>query len=384
MQYLLDPILHKLEYGTLEVTTPRGRQLVYKGKIEQQPVLQMHIHDWKAIRQIISRGDVGMGESYIEGLWDTDDLLGLLDLLLKNKTAFGQGLFKGNMLQIFFMRIVNFFRRNNLRTAKKNIKAHYDVGNDFYRLWLDESMTYSSALFHSKEESLYEAQQRKYGRILEHISDAESVLEIGCGWGGFAENAAKQGKQLKGLTLSPSQLAYAEERISMHDNAVLALQDYRHEDRVYESIVSIEMFEAVGKEYWDSYFAKIKACLHRSGSAVIQTITIDNPLFEGYAKSSDFIRRYTFPGGLLPSPDMFVAYANKAGLAVHDAFNFGKDYAETLKRWLHNLDAATQQIMSLGYDETFLKSWRYYLAYCHAGFNNGTTDVYQYALVHDR
>jgi cyclopropane-fatty-acyl-phospholipid synthase len=270
--------------------------------------------------------------------------------------------------------------RNNIRGSRNNIKAHYDVGNDFYRLWLDETMTYSSALFSQGAKDLAEAQRAKYGRILERINGASSLLEIGCGWGGFAEEASKSDRHVTGLTISPSQHAFATERLA--GKADIRLQDYRKTEGLFDAIVSIEMFEAVGERYWPVYFKTIAERLKKGGKAVIQTITIRDEFFEGYRVRSDFIRHYVFPGGMLPSARSFRKEAAKAGLQCLDSFDFGQDYARTLREWAIRFEEKRAEILSMGYSEAFIRNWRFYLGICAAAFAVGRTDVVQVELAH--
>jgi cyclopropane-fatty-acyl-phospholipid synthase len=287
----------------------------------------------------------------------------------------------GNLLTRLGMMIQDrFVRRNSLAGSKRNIEAHYDVGNDFYSLWLDKSMTYSSGLFGDTARDLEEAQGNKYERILgKFLKPCSSVLEIGCGWGGFAERAAAHGHRLTGLTISPSQYRFACERLK--GAADILLEDYRKTRGLFDMIVSIEMFEAVGEQYWPQYFRTVAERLKRGGRAVIQTITVRDELFASYRIRSDFIRHYVFPGGMLPSIQRFREEAECAGLKVVDAFSFGKDYAKTLREWSSRMRARSEEIMALGHDERFMRNWQYYLGICAAAFSAERTDVVQVELV---
>jgi cyclopropane-fatty-acyl-phospholipid synthase len=274
-----------------------------------------------------------------------------------------------------------FMRRNSLAGAKRNIEAHYDVGNEFYALWLDRSMTYSSGLFGHTAASLEHAQSNKYERILERLAGCgRSVLEIGCGWGGFAEKAIAHGREVTGLTISPSQYRFATERLK--GAADILLEDYRKAKGVFDSIVSIEMFEAVGEQYWPAYFHTIAERLKRGGRALVQTITVRDELFMDYRRRSDFIRHYVFPGGMLPSLQRFCEEAERAGLKVTGQFAFGKDYAKTLRAWSGRMMAHTAEIKAMGHDDRFLRNWQFYLNICAAAFQVGRTDVVQVELVH--
>ena len=278
---------------------------------------------------------------------------------------------------------------NSLEGSRRNIASHYDLGNDFYSLWLDPSMTYSSARFDGDASlSMQDAQTRKYQRMLDllELPERKSLLEIGCGWGGFAEHAARTAQhQVRGITLSREQLDYARARIRqgrLQDLCRFDLQDYREESRQYDGIVSIEMFEAVGEAYWPAYFDTLKRSLKAGGRAVVQTILIDDALFERYRTGSDFIQQYVFPGGMLPSSRRFKDEAVRAGLTVTAEEYFGLDYAETLRRWRIAFNAQTESVRKLGFDERFMRIWQFYLAYCEAGFRAGSIDVAQFRLEH--
>jgi cyclopropane-fatty-acyl-phospholipid synthase len=272
------------------------------------------------------------------------------------------------------------FRRNSVKGSQRNIMAHYDVGNDFYSRWLDPTMTYSSAIFGQTGSDLESAQKAKYARILERIGgNRGSVLEIGCGWGGFTEAAVQKGHDVTALTISPRQHAYATERVGKA--ADIKLQDYRKQGGTFSSIVSIEMFEAVGERYWPTYFQTVRERLTSNGVAVVQTISISEQLFPSYRTSSDYIRHHIFPGGMLPSVSRFKQEAERAGLGVQDVFSFGQCYARTCREWLQRFDAALPEIRALGYEEGFLRGWRLYLAMCAGAFALGRTNVHQFELV---
>lgn len=373
------PSFDGLKCGSLRLTTPDGKTHVFTGSADG-PHADMTITDWRVVQRALARGDIALGEDYVAGLWDTGDVETLFSFFLLNFDTF-EKYAHGNWLQRMFFAIYNrVIRRNSKSGSKANITAHYDVGNDFYRLWLDDSMTYSSALY-GDAATLEDAQHNKYQRILSR-ADGDSVLEIGCGWGGFAEAAAAHGRKLTGLTVSPAQHAYATTRMS--GRADIRLQDYRDAQGTFDSIVSIEMFEAVGEQYWAGYFRTVADRLKRGGAAVIQTITIRDELFDDYRKRGDFIRHYVFPGGMLPSAAVFERHAHAAGLAVRDSFAFGQDYARTLREWLMRLDARRDAVVALGYSEAFVRNWRFYLGICAAGFATGRTDVLQVELAHAR
>jgi len=370
--------LDALEYGQLEFIAPNGEVTIAHGA-HPGPAARFHIHDWDVLRRIMARGDIGLGEEYIAGSWDTDSVERLVSLFLLNLDHFSS-FSDGNIFNRLCFVIHNaLVRRNSISGSARNIQDHYDVGNDFYSLWLDKSMTYSSALYDGTQE-LYRAQQNKYERILSKFTQKKaSVLEIGCGWGGFAERAAADRHNVTGLTISPAQHKFASERLK--GAADIQLQDYRRCKGSFDNIVSIEMFEAVGEHYWPAYFACVAERLKRGGRAVIQTITIRDELFAGYRTRSDFVRHYVFPGGMLPSLARFRDEAEKAGLKFAGAFGFGKDYARTLREWLVRMQNAEGQIRALGHDQQFLRNWEFYLGICAAAFEVGRTDVVQAELV---
>jgi len=370
--------LSRLEYGQLEFIAPNG-EVTHAGGGGPGPSARFQIQDWDVLRRIMARGDIGLGEEYIAGSWQTDSVERLVSVFLLNMDAFSN-FSDGNIFNRLGFVIHNaLVRRNSIAGSARNIKDHYDVGNDFYSLWLDKSMTYSSALFNGTEE-LYRAQQNKYERILSKFSEKKAdVLEIGCGWGGFAERAAADSHNVTGLTISPSQHKFACQRLN--GAADIRLQDYRLARGRFDNIVSIEMFEAVGEHYWPAYFSTVAERLKRGGRAVIQTITIQDELFAGYRTRSDFVRHYVFPGGMLPSLTRFREEAEKAGLKFAGAFGFGKDYARTLREWLVRMQNAEPQIKALGHDQQFLRNWEFYLGICAATFEVARTDVVQVELV---
>ena len=367
-----------LEYGSLDFIAPNGEVTHCRGA-NPGPAARFHIHEWDVLRRIMARGDIGLGEEYIAGSWDTDSVENLVSLFLLNLDHF-DNFSDGNLINRLGFVIHNaLVRRNSISGSARNIKDHYDVGNDFYSLWLDQSMTYSSALYNGTQD-LYRAQQNKYERILSKFDKPNSsVLEIGCGWGGFAERAAADNHNVTGLTISPSQHRFATQRLN--GAADIKLEDYRRSTGRFDNIVSIEMFEAVGEHYWPAYFACVAQRLKRGGRAVIQTITIKDELFDGYRTRSDFIRHYVFPGGMLPSLARFREEAEKAGLKFAGAFGFGKDYARTLREWLVRMQGAESQIRALGHDQQFLRNWEFYLGICAATFEVARTDVVQVELV---
>jgi cyclopropane-fatty-acyl-phospholipid synthase len=375
-------LLGRLRHGRLVVSTPGGRTLAFGSG---EPQASIRLANWNVCGASLSRGDIGFAESWIAGDWHTDSLPALLKLLLANRDVIDRALYGSWWGQAAY-RIRHLFNRNTRAGSRRNIHAHYDLGNAFYSAWLDPSMTYSSALWAGDAgRTLQAAQQAKYERILDALALAPGarVLEIGCGWGGFAEIAARRGLHVTGLTLSTEQHAWAERRLAdagLADRARFLLQDYRDERGRYDAVVSIEMFEAVGEAYWPSYFETLRRCLVPGGRALVQTITIDDALFERYRRGTDFIQQYVFPGGMLPSAPVFERGAVAAGLAVEESFAFGPDYARTLAEWRDAFLAALPRIERQGFDARFARTWEFYLAYCEAGFAQGSTDVVQFTL----
>ena len=363
--------------GSLRLRTPEGEVFDFGGGGMQA---ELHLHDWSVVTAVATRGGVGLGESYVAGLWDTPSIVDLSRVALENLDRLSTYAY-GNFWNRLKMRMIDrILRANSRRGSSRNIRGHYDVGNEFYQLWLDPGMTYSSALFVPGDNDLLRGQNRKYDRILGRLTGGERVLEIGCGWGGFAERAADAGRHVTGLTISPSQKGYADARLD--GRGEIRLQDYRDCGGKFDNIVSIEMIEAVGQRYWPTYFATLKNRLAEGGRAVVQAITVQDANFERYRNSSDFIRQHTFPGGLLLSDAMIADQARRAGLVVRDNFAFGQDYARTCVAWADQLQRQEARIRRLGYGDTFLRSWRYYLDICTATFATGRTDVVQVELAH--
>lgn len=369
----------RIHAGTLTLTTPDGQVRVFGGHAPG-PQAHLVIQDWRMVPALAAKGDIGMTEAYRDGWCDTPDLEALLTLALLNEDVLDRYIY-GSRLQTLAIKALYVFNRNTRAGSRRNIQAHYDLGNAFYRLWLDDSMTYSSAIFRPGDD-LAAAQHRKYDRIIDNLGTSSGrLLEIGCGWGGFAERALARGDYApKGLTLSVEQADYARARLGPH--AQIALQDYRDEGGRYDHVVSIEMFEAVGERFWPVYFDKLAHVLADKGRAMIQTITVADRYFDRYRRGPDMIRSFIFPGGMLPSTTRFAHEAERAGLRIEDGFAFGRDYARTLRDWLARFDAALPQIRQMGFDEGFIRVWRFYLAACAASFQVGRTDVVQYRLAH--
>jgi cyclopropane-fatty-acyl-phospholipid synthase len=370
----------RIEFGELTFVEPDGTEHTVTGS-KPGPRARFVIKEWDVLHRLAARGDIGLGEDYIAGAWETDDIEALISLFVLNLDHFEDFAHGDFLNRLSFVLLNTLVRRNSRSGSRRNIEAHYDVGNDFYSLWLDETMTYSSALFKAQDVALGDAQRSKYERILDKFaSPRAAVLEIGSGWGGFAETAAASGHDVTGLTISPAQHAFATKRLGA--KADIRLQDYREAKGVYDMIVSIEMFEAVGERYWPHYFQTVSQRLKRGGRAMIQTITVHDDVFPRYRTRSDFIRQYVFPGGMLPSIARFREEASRAGLKVLDAFPFGKHYARTLRAWSERQRRAENEIRALGHDDGFLRNWQFYLGMCAAAFEVGRTDVYQVELAH--
>lgn len=376
-------LLQHIEGGSVRLCLPNGQSTILGSGPERANLM---VTNERVFRRTLAEGDIGFAESWIDGDWHSDELAELLTLLAQNRAQLARAV-HGSWLPVLGHRLRHLLRRNTHAGAKRNILAHYDLGNAFYRLWLDESMSYSAALFGENPDlSLADAQRKKYLRVLELLNPkpGDAILEIGCGWGGFAEIATTEfGCIVHGITLSPSQLAWSRERATREcfsATAKFSLLDYRDVKDQYEHIVSIEMFEAVGEQFWPSYFSQLERCLKPGGRAVVQTITIANDRFKAYRRGTDFIQRHIFPGGMLPSPAEFERRVTSTNLQVKAASAFGIDYARTLAQWHQNFEAAWPQISAQGFDERFRRLWRFYLAYCEAGFRSGATDVYHYLL----
>jgi cyclopropane-fatty-acyl-phospholipid synthase len=375
--------LGKIAVGTLELTTPEGRRLTFGNG--EEPRADARLTDWSALRKVFRKSDIGLAECYRDGLVETSDIAALLDLGNRNRRVL-ERIIKGNRLLNLGYRIQHLLRRNTRKGSSKNIQAHYDLGNEFYELWLDPSMTYSSARFEDGlNGELTQAQDLKYQRMLDRIQakPGDKVLEIGCGWGGFAEYAAGRGIGVHGVTLSRRQLEYARRRIAEAGLDALAsfeLMDYRDLDGQYDHIVSIEMLEAVGEAYWPVYFEKLGQLLKPGGRVAIQAIVIDDACFESYRKKTDFIQQYIFPGGMLPSLGKLSKLVDQQGFKLQESEAFGRDYAETLRRWRSNFENNLGRVREQGFDNAFIRLWRFYLAFCEVGFDEQRIDVVQFSL----
>jgi cyclopropane-fatty-acyl-phospholipid synthase len=388
LEKIFSRLMENIAVGQLRICFPSGAVHTFSGSVmPDKPHLtgQMNIYSWHAIIRAIKAGSVGLAEGYMWAEWDSPDLTSLLRVLAENMDIFEARLRRSRLMRLR-ERVGHWFNRNSRSGARRNISYHYDLGNDFYALWLDETMTYSAALFDENSENLTAAQNAKYAVLAQAvgIKQGDHVLEIGCGWGGFAEYAIREyGCRVTGVTLSQEQLNYAKsrlEKLELSDNANIMLCDYRDVKGQFDHIISIEMMEAVGELYWQAYFDQIKHLLAPGGRAGIQAITIENERFQNYRASVDFIQKYIFPGGMLPSDAMMQGLAEKTGFTITDKRDFGIGYADTLKQWHENFVAKLPEVRALGYGLKFERMWCFYLSYCEAGFRQKTIDVSQYVF----
>ena len=377
-------LVRKLNSGRVDFILPDGRQFRAEGA-KPGPVAEVFINNPDVFARLVREGDLGFSDAYLDGWWTTPDLQAFMDFIhADNDDMYDE--FPGMGLVRAWEKARFWFQSNSKRQALKNISYHYDLGNDFYSLWLDDTMTYSSALFSTSQESLENAQVAKYASMIDQmgVKPGDHVLEIGCGWGGFAEYAAKErGLKVTGLTISKEQLDFARKRINnngLGDKVNLKLQDYRDETGVYDGVASIEMFEAVGEKYWPIYFNKVKQCLKPGKQATLQIITIHDARWEVYRKGVDFIQKYIFPGGMLPSPTVLRQEVAKAGLDVQHSIEFGKSYSQTLRRWFEVFNDQWDTISTMGFDDRFRRMWNFYLTSCAATFESGNCDVTQITL----
>jgi cyclopropane-fatty-acyl-phospholipid synthase len=376
--------LKSLQRGALELELCDGRVFRINGP-DAGKYARIIAKDDTIWARLIREGDMGFSDAYLDGQWETPDLQAFLDLVFDNFAEISKK-YPGASLLRMYERLRHWMNRNTKEQARKNISYHYDLGNDFYARWLDDTMTYSSALFETGQESLEKAQTQKYASICDEmdVGEGDHLLEIGCGWGGFAEYAAGQrGTTLKCLTISQEQHDYAKARIfkaGLAEKVDIVMQDYRDEAGQYDGIASIEMFEAVGEKYWPSYFKTVHDCLKPRRQATIQVITMADHLFENYRKTIDFIQRHIFPGGMLPSPTVLRAEIEKSGLIFCASKEFGKSYSQTLRRWYEGFNAQWGEIENAEFDDRFRNMWNFYLTSCAAGFEYGTTDVTQVTM----
>lgn len=385
---ILDRIDAGLEAGSIEGTLPDGTTRLLGGRGEG-PFAQVTLDSGRALLRLARGGSAGWYEAWAAGEWTSPDPVQVFDLFMRNRVTLGN-VGRPSGLARLVGKAMQMFRRNNRKGARRNIEFHYDLGNDFYAAWLDESMTYSSAVFAELNpprngEDLEGAQHLKIAMLLDRLKlkPGDSLLEIGCGWGSLAEISLRERKvRYHGITLSPEQKVYAERRLSGLGEASICLTDYRDIEGQYDAIASAEMVEAVGQQYWPDYLATILRCLKPGGRAAIQYIRIEDDIFNAYARGSDFIQQYIFPGGMLLSESRFRAIAEANGLLWQDQYDFGLHYAETLKCWRERFDAAVEEgRLPSGFDEKFVALWRYYLMYCEGGFRGGGINVAQVTLV---
>lgn len=374
----------KLNTGRLDFELPDGRVFRVEGS-KSGPVAYVKINDNDIFARLIRDGDLGFSEAYMDGAWDSPDLHAFMDFVHADNGDLYDG-FPGMGLVRKWEQFRFWLQSNSKKQARKNISHHYDLGNDFYGLWLDDTMTYSSAIFEQGDNSLEMAQLAKYASMVDQMGaqPGDHILEIGCGWGGFAEYAAKErGLKVTGLTISKEQLKYAQDRMErngLQDLVELKLQDYRDETGSYDGIASIEMFEAVGQKYWPIYFDKVKQCLKPGKNATLQIITIQDARWDVYRNTVDFIQKYIFPGGMLPSPTVLRQEVVKAGLEVEKSIEFGKSYAQTLRMWHDTFNARWDQIENMGFDDRFRRMWNFYLTSCASTFEYGNCDVTQITI----
>lgn len=371
-------VLDQMKVGSLQVEFPDGS--IHRTSLDAEPSAYIVLHNWRVVRRLFVKGHIAIAESFMDGDWSSETLPQLIDLGLANLDAF-----QPNKLTAGIIKFIGHLRHrsnaNTLEGSRRNIAFHYDLGNDFYKEWLDPSMTYSSALFDENETDMDAAQLRKYRSLADSLSlkPGDRVLEIGCGWGGFAEVAAREyGVNVLGLTLSEEQKRYADarmQRAGLTTQVEIRLQDYRHVQGEFDKIVSIEMFEAVGEENWPVYFKILNQRLTPGGRAALQIITIDHGLFQNYRRRIDFIQRYIFPGGMLPSHEALTREINGQGLTLEGRTFFGTSYAKTLAQWRERFSAAWPRIAKMGFDQRFRRMWLFYLCYCEGGFRTGRIDV---------
>ena len=383
---VFDRVKSGVTAGILDIRLPDGRVFRAQGT-KPGPMAELHVHHPDSFARLIREGDLGFSDAYLDGWWSTPNLQDFMDLVHMGDDTVYDG-FPGQTFVRAYERLRFWLHRNHREQAKKNISYHYDLGNDFYGLWLDDTMTYSSALFETGQESLEKAQTAKYASMVDRmgVKPGDHVLEIGCGWGGFAEYAAKErGLKVTGLTISKEQLNFAQQRIEkagLSDRVELKLQDYRDCEGTFDGIASIEMFEAVGEKYWPAYFDTIRNRLKQDGKATLQIITVADRRWDVYRRGVDFIQKHIFPGGMLPAPFILREQAGQAGLDVVDSFEFGSSYDQTLRRWHDTFNGRWDEVSAMGFDDRFRRMWNFYLTSCAAAFKTGTCDVTQITIAH--
>ena len=381
-------VARRLDHGRMDFVLPDGRRFRAEGK-RPGPVAEIHIDNPDTFARLIREGDLGFCDAYLEGWWSTPDLQAFMDLIHEDNEGVYDG-YPGMGLVRYYERLRFWLQSNSKAQARKNISYHYDLGNDFYRLWLDDTMTYSSAFFETGQESLEKAQIRKYESLVDQMGaePGDHVLEIGCGWGGFAEYAAKErGLKVTGLTISQAQHDYAVQRIAaagLSDRVEIKLQDYRDERGTYDGIASIEMFEAVGEKYWPVYFDTLRDRLKPGRHATLQIIMVQDKRWQVYKRGVDFIQKYIFPGGMLPSPSVLKAEVERSGLRIRGSIEFGQSYSDTLRRWHETFNSRWEEIAAMGFDDRFRRMWTFYLTSCAGAFKGGICDVTQITVTRPR
>jgi cyclopropane-fatty-acyl-phospholipid synthase len=389
MQKLINKVLTKkltnifknTEYGSIIIQLNNNQELYFKGKSSGFDA-KIKFNSITPLINASIKGDIGLAKDYSLKRWETENLLDTINFTIQNQKIF-DSLSNGNIFFKLISQLYYYKKRNNFKGSKKNIVAHYDLGNDFYQLWLDQTMTYSSAIYHNDNETLSDAQNNKYQRLINKINMPNAtILEIGCGWGGFAKHAIANHHKIKCITLSNQQAKYINDNI-INQNLTVAIEDYRIQQQQYDYIVSIEMFEAVGEQYWQTYFNKLKQLLKPNGKILLQMILIDDTLFEQYRKNSDMLRTYIFPGGMLASNQKIEQLLQQNNLKCIDKYYFAKDYSKTLSIWLNNFNNCYDQVKALGYNDEFIKIWQFYLASCSAGFLAERINVVQLEIIHN-
>ncbi len=378
---ILDAFL-KIKYGKFTLITPEKLAIMHEGE-NPGPEITLEIFDWNVFTEILNKSDIGLAECYMDEKIKISSIANLIELSILNESVFKKA-FMGNLTKILFYRLKHEARENSLFGSKENIREHYDLGNDFYSLWLDQSMTYSSGIFKNQAETLLQAQSNKYQSMLDLVEAkaGDHILEIGCGWGGFLEYAGKKGIKVTGITISNEQYQFAQERIKrekLEDFCSVKICDYRELEGQFDAVVSIEMIEAVGEKYWPTYFQTFKRVLKPNALFAIQSIVIQDHFFDNYKKGTDFIQQYIFPGGMLLSPKTLRALTQKEGYQFKKEISFGLDYAETLNRWNKSFQEKLNEVKALNFDDRFIRMWEFYLEYCEGAFKAKRIDVLQFA-----
>ena len=373
----------KVEFGEIQITTPENMVLHYSGSLPG-PKVVMTLKDWSVLSDVLNKSDIGLAEAFMDNKLDIDSVSNLIEFAILNEQSLTKA-FKGNLAKIIYYRLKHEARENSIFGSKKNIKEHYDLGNSFYTLWLDSTMTYSSALFLNPQESLESAQLNKYQSMLDLIAPEPGahILEVGCGWGGFMEFAGKKGYKVTGITISDEQFKFAQERMiknGLTENCEVRLCDYRALEGKFDYAVSIEMIEAVGEKYWDSYFELFKKVIKPGGRVAIQAILMNDDNFDSYRKGTDFIQQYVFPGGMLLSPKTLKRLTEKQGYQYLDDKFFGVDYAKTLNIWNTSFNQKLTEVRNIGFDDRFIRLWNFYLGYCEGAFLSKRIDLIQFSM----